>query len=389
MREIVLNGAREPVFELLEALRSALDGGEPVLPLAGAEPSCAPLRAAMAPDQPVEPDTAVIIATSGSTGEPKGVLLSPSALRNSAEATHARLGGPGNWLLATPACYIGGLQVLVRAILAGTEPGVVDMRSRFEPESFAAAATGVLAEPGRHYTALVPTQLAKLIEDGGAGLEALRGFDAIVLGGAATPAELRARAAEEGVHVIPSYGMSETASGCVYEGIPLDGVRLRLAEESEGVGRIEVAGGVLAHGYRRAPERTAESFVDGWYRTGDLGRFDGEALEVLGRADDVINSGGVKLAPALIERVLLAQPSVAQACVFGMPDAHWGEAVVAAIVPAGTNGKPDHEQLAAAVRAELGRAAVPKQFGQLPAFPMRGPGKVDRGAVREAISDQN
>ncbi|WP_031466497.1 o-succinylbenzoate--CoA ligase [Sciscionella sediminilitoris] len=386
MREIVLDGSPEPVLELTEALHAALNDGETVLPLAGTDPSCAALRAAMAPEDPVEPETAVLIATSGSTGEPKGVLLSATALRASATATHERLGGDGHWLLATPACYIGGVQVLVRALLADTEPGIVETRGGFVPEAFTAAAAGVLNEPGRHYTALVPTQLAKLLEDG-AACEALRGFDAIVLGGAATSPSLRARAVDAGVRVVAAYGMSETASGCVYDGIPLDGVGVRLAGESDGIGVIEVSGSVLAHGYRRAPEHTAESFVDGWFRTGDLGRFDGERLEVLGRADDMINSGGVKLAPALIERVLLAQPSVAQACVVGMPDEHWGEAVVAAIVPASGVGGPDEAKLAAAVRAELGKAAVPKRFERLPTFPMRGPGKVDRGAVREAMGE--
>lgn len=387
MREVVLDGSPGRIAELVPALREALDGGEAVLPLAGTEPTCANLRRAIAAEKPVEPDTAVVIATSGSTGEPKGVLLSAAALRASAEATHRRLGGAGHWLLATPACYIGGLQVLVRAIVAGTEPVAMDMRAGFDPAAFAAAATGVLEQPGRHYTALVPTQLNKLLDDDGAGLDAAARFDAIVLGGAATSRQLRARADAAGLRVVSAYGMSETASGCVYDGIPLDEVHVRLAELDHGAGIIEVSGAVLANGYRRDPQRTAEAFAEGWFRTGDLGRFDGERLEVLGRADDVINSGGVKLAPVLIERVLLAQPTVAQACVVGLPDEHWGQVVVAAIVPSSAPNGPDTAKLGEAVRAELGNAAVPKRFECLPAFPMRGPGKVDRAAVRETIAD--
>src|SRR5690606_26895424 len=202
----------------------------------------------------------------------------------SARATHARLGGPGRWLLATPPVYIGGLQVLVRSHLAGTTPVVLDTSQGFRPEAFEEAAREVFSSPGPHYTALVPTQLARLLDAGGAGAE---GFDAIVLGGAALPDELRRRAERAGVSVVPSYGMSETASGCVYDGVPLDGVAVRLGDKD----RIEVSGAVLAHGYRLDPEQTATSFVDGWFRTNDIGRLSADGrLTVLGRIDDMINT---------------------------------------------------------------------------------------------------
>ncbi|HEX9334583.1 MAG TPA: AMP-dependent synthetase, partial [Pseudonocardiaceae bacterium] len=149
-------------------------------------------------------------------------------------------------------------------------------------------------------------------------------------------------------------------------------------------GRIELAGPMLAHGYRRDPARTAAAFHDGWFATGDTGRWLGETggrLDVLGRADDLINTGGVKVAPAMVERVLVAQPGVHAACVVGVPDPHWGQAVAAAVVPADPADPPSATNLAAAIRGEIGRAAVPRRFGFTDELPLNGPGKVDRAAV--------
>ncbi|HVV18782.1 MAG TPA: o-succinylbenzoate--CoA ligase [Pseudonocardiaceae bacterium] len=380
MREVRLDGRPDAVRTLAGALADALAGGDTVLPLDADHPD---VRAAMAPDEPVEPDTAVIIATSGSTGEAKGVLLSADALTASARATHARLGGPGRWLLATPAQYIGGVQVLVRALLAGFDADAVDLSVPFRSDSFADAAAGVLSADGPRYTAMVPTQLIQLLDEGGRGLAALRAFDRVIIGAAATPPELAGRAIDAGVHVVPAYGMSETASGCVYDGVPLDGVGVRLAGAD---GHIELSGPVLANGYRRAPELTAAAFVDGWFRTGDTGRIVDGRLEVLGRTDDLINTGGVKVAPVLVERVLAAQPGVRAACVVGVPDPRWGQAVVAAVVPVDPAAPPRADQLAGAVRDQVGRAAVPKRFGFTDSLPLRGPGKVDRNAVRAALT---
>src|SRR5690606_9750672 len=159
VRVVEVDGSERSIRSLTQALADALDGGTPVLPVDATAPTAKDVVTAMRPDDPVPSSTAVLIATSGSTGHPKGVLLSAAALTASANATHARLGGPGRWLLATPAQYIGGLQVLVRSVLSGHEPGVLDLSAGFRPEAFAAAAEPVLSEPGPHYTALVPTQL--------------------------------------------------------------------------------------------------------------------------------------------------------------------------------------------------------------------------------------
>ena len=382
MREVLVDGSPAAAGELHRALRAALDGSGPaVLPLPANDPRLADLRASLAPGEPVEPDTAVVLTTSGSSGDAKGVLLSAAALRASASATHDRLGGPGRWLLALPANHIAGVQVLVRAIVCGREPVVMSGGVGFRSRVFTEAAADVLSDAGPCYTALVPTQLTRLLADGGDGLRALRGFDAVLLGGAATPGALLVRAVEAGVNVVTTYGMTETAGGCVYDGVPLAGVGVRIGAGE----RIELSGPMLASGYRLRPAETAAAFAGGWFRTDDLGRLhrDG-SLEVLGRADDVINTGGLKVSAAVVERVLAAQHGVAEACVVGLPDREWGEVVAAAVVPAAD--PPDEAALLAAVRVELGGASVPKVLRFVGELPLHGPGKVDRAAVASVLS---
>jgi O-succinylbenzoic acid--CoA ligase len=353
---------------LLQHLPAALDGSGPALLPGGPDALAGPLRPGE--DDPADP-TAVVVATSGSTGEPKGVLLSAGALRASAMATHSRLGGPGRWLLATPARYIGGIQVLVRSLLASVCPVVLDLHSGFRAEDFVAAASELLDTPGRHYTALVPTQLARLVS--GTGLEVLRALDGILLGGA--PLSPQLRRAASGTRIISAYGMSETASGCVYDGVPLDGVSIRLVGD-----RVAVSGPVLARGYRGRPDLTAESFVNGWFVTSDLGRLVDGRLEVLGRADDVINTGGVKVPASAVERLL--ERYVPAACVVGLDHPEWGQIVAAAVVSNGATV----DELREHVRAELGAAAVPKVLRLVEELPLRGPGKIDRVEVRRFLT---
>ena len=384
MQVVFTDGSPGSVAELDTALRSALAGGDTLLPLDPRNPKSAELREAMAPGEPVEPDTAVIIPTSGSTGEAKGVLLSASALVASAHATHARLGGPGRWLLATPANYVGGLQVLTRAHLAGTDPVVLDISAGFRPEAFAEATRELLREPGPHYTALVPTQLARLLDAGGSAAHSAAAYDAIVLGGARLDDDLAARARAAGVRAVSSYGMSETASGCVYDGVPLDGVRVRLGEGD----RIELAGEALTHGYRLRPDLTAQVLsADGWFRTGDVGRIhDDGTLTVLGRVDDMINTGGVKVPAGGVESVLTSHDAVRAACVVGLPDAEWGQRIAAAVVADPELAQVPFDELRALVKQHLGRAAVPKLLRGVPELPLIGPGKVDRAAVRALLT---
>ncbi|MGH3861891.1 o-succinylbenzoate--CoA ligase [Actinokineospora sp.] len=354
--------------EFMKALRAALDGsGPPVLPVAKGQSG-----EDMAPGEPLEPDTALVVRTSGSTGTPKGVLLSAAALRASADATHARLGGPGTWLLAMPAHHIAGVQVLVRSIVAGTDP-VLMPRTAFRPKAFTESASDALGSLGPVYTALVPTQLTRIVEDGGDALGALRAFDAVLVGGAAVSSRTLLRALDAGVRVRTTYGMSETAGGCVYDGVPLDGVDVRIDD-----GLIELRGPMLAHGYRLDPAATKESFLDGWFHTSDAGEFRDGTLQILGRVDDVINTGGVKVAAAAVEIILTAQANVREACVVGVPDDEWGQRVAAVLVLAGAVDKDD---LRAAVRSALGPAAAPKEFLILMELPLIGPGKPDRRAL--------
>ena len=392
MRIIRLDGSPAAVDDLAAAVAHALDGGPAVLPLDATAPPYVRVPPPRAPNHPT-PDNpeatlstdlgdGVLVGTSGSTGRPRLVVLPATALQASADATAARLGGPGRWVLALPADHVAGVQVVVRALLAGAAPVVQDLRGGFRPDGFAAATARL--GPGRRYTSLVPTQLLRLLDAGGAALEALRGYDAVLVGGAALDARLRARADAAGVRIVTTYGMTETAAGCVYNGLPLDGVRVRMDAD----GRIVIGGPTLAAGYVDDPVATGAAFVehdDGRaFRTGDLGRWVDGRLEVLGRVDDVIVTGGEKVAPAAVERVLTAQPGVRAACVVGLPDPEWG-AVVAAVLVVDT--PPAMDGLRAAVRAVLGRAAVPRVLRTVDALPLRGIGKPDRAAVARLLGE--
>jgi O-succinylbenzoic acid--CoA ligase len=397
--------------DVVRAVRDALGGG----PVYAPQPRLS--------DAVVPAGTALVLRTSGSTGNPREVALGAAALRASAEATHERLGGPGRWLLVLPPTHVAGIQVINRSVVAGTEvrAGALD---RFTPEGFAAAATDFLARGARAYISIVPTQLHRLVtaaDDGdAAGLDALARFDAVLVGGAATPAPLLARARDAGVRAVTTYGMSETSGGCVYDGVPLPGVRVRLADGDADAGAgavsasiVELSGPVLAEGYVGDSDATAAAFrtdPDGtrWFRTSDLGRLDGGRLTILGRADDVILTGGVNVAPAAVEDAIaehlagLGTPG--EACVVGVPDDEWGQAVVAVLAlgraPGGIAPAPGASaagtdladgggallaRLRSAVGRRLGAPAAPRRVYVTAALPTRGPGKVDRLAVRDAV----
>jgi o-succinylbenzoate---CoA ligase len=354
------------------AVRASLDGVAPLAVLPAGEGPAAAARAVLRADEPLEPGTDLVVVTSGSTGGGKGVLLSAAALRASATATLDRLGGPGSWLLALPVSAVGGLQVLVRSALAGREPAVL---GHGEP---LAAALARLPAGDRRYTSLVPTQLRRYLAD---EPEALAAFDAVLVGGAATDAGLLAEARAAGVRVRTTYGMSETAGGCVYDGVPLEGVHVRVEQG------VEIAGPVLAHGYRRDPAATAEAFSAGWFRTRDAGTLSADGvLTVTGRLDDVVISGGVNVAPAAVEAALREHPTVADAVVTGVPDPEWGQRVVAAVVPA-PGATPDLAVLRPWVGERLGAAAAPRQLRVIDAVPTLHTGKPDRAAVVRTLRE--
>jgi o-succinylbenzoate---CoA ligase len=364
------------VWALLPGLEAALTGNGPaLLPLPpGAEGDR--IASVMRPDLPVEAGTAVVVATSGSSGEPKGVLLSAAALRASALATAERLGGPAQWLLALPVVRVAGLQVLVRSLLARTSPVVLDTADGFDVGAFVEA-TGQLDGP-RRCTALVPTQLLRLLDAGGEALVALASYDAVLLGGAAAPAPLLARARDAGVAVVTTYGMTETCGGCVYDGLPLSGVQVDTVE-----GRVRVRGPVLADGYRLRPDLTEAAFAGGSFDTGDLGHLDLEGrLVVTGRADDVIISGGENVAPGPVEDVLAGFPAVAEVAVVGRPDAEWGQRVTAVVVPRDPAVPPRLDDLRdAVIAAGLPRAAAPRALEVVDVLPLLPSGKIDRRSL--------
>ena len=379
---------------------------------------------------------ALVVGTSGSTGTPKRTALTAGALAASAAATEnffeANANAASQWLLALPAHYIAGAQVLARSVLAGTSPVIarsVTEPVHFSPEVFLQAVEQMSS--ARRFISLVPTQLHKLLESAdadprlGAEIhEALGSFTGILLGGAPASADLLAAATALGLNTVTTYGSAETAGGCVYSGSVLPGVRVELVPEEgmptvpniEGkpaqVGRIWISGAHLASGYIGDTVRTAEHFftaADGtrWYRTDDYGLLSPVAvpdssencseqrLQVLGRSDDVLISGGVKISARAVATVLEEHPAVREACVVGLPDARWGTAIAAAVTlvssalapsAAGNGMSPAlTEELCTLLRArcaeKLGAPAAPKQLSILPDFPLTSTGKPDRAEI--------
>jgi O-succinylbenzoic acid--CoA ligase len=326
---------------------------------------------ALQPEEPLEDGADVVVVTSGSTGGGRAVLLSAGAVRASAGATVEALGGPGAWVLALPLSAIAGLQVYCRSLLAGSPPVVL------APDESLADALSRLPEGTRRYTSLVPTQFRRFLA---AEPEVLSAFDAILVGGAATDPALLSQARELGVRVITTYGMTETAGGCVYEGRPLRGVGVRVTDDG-----VQLSGPILASGYRLDPAATAAAFTDGWFRTRDAGYLSGDGLlTVTGRLDDVLITGGSNVAPSAVEAVLRDHPDVEDAVVFGRPDDEWGQRVVAAVVP--TPGhRPDLAELRPWVTERLGSPAAPKELHLLVQLPLLHTGKPDRRAVADAV----
>ena len=346
--------------------------------------------------------TAVVIATSGSTGPPKGVELSAAALLHSARASLGRIGArPGErWLCCLPVTHVAGIQVLVRSLVSGTDPVLAD---RADPRTVAAS--------GCAHVSLVPTQLRRLLASESrqgdiptnSGTSALSGFSSVLLGGAAAPGGLLEAARAARVPVVTTYGMTETCGGCVYDGVPLDGVRVEVGED----GRIRIGGPVLFSRYRGGPggPRGSGGTVslprgvrgDGsprekergglggvvppgqhWFVTGDLGRLDASGrLVVRGRADDVINTGGHKVVPGEVAAALAGCPGVREVAVVGQSDPKWGERVIAVVVPSDPSDPPALELLRQHVRKRLPRYAAPSRVVMVDAVPVLPNGKHD------------
>lgn len=388
----------------------------------------------------------MVLRTSGSTtGTGKLVGVSMDALVASARATHKRLGGAGIWVLALPAYHAAGVQVLVRAAVAGTRVFNAYKEGGFDPQHLAqvidAACAAAADGAGRAcpvYTSLVPTQLRRALE-----VEQLRGalarLDAVLIGGAAADAQLLEQAKAAGIKVVTTYGMSETCGGCVYDGQPLPGVSM---DVDQATGAIWLSGPMLATGYLGDEERTRRCFVSRpqagegtsgvggtasaaesteagatrpgaeagaggpgagsdvgageparrWFITSDRGQIVDGRLQVLGRLDDVIISGGIKVEPGPIEALLALNPLVSECAVVGLPDLQWGQVVTAVVVPASTPGlgRVDQGAIVAQIRVyleqKLSGAQCPKQVLLADALPYKGIGKVDRRALAQSLA---
>ncbi|MGV8858973.1 AMP-binding protein [Rhodoglobus sp.] len=365
-RELWSIDARDP-RKVWAALVPALEGtGAAILPHP-ASPSGLP--------ETVPENVAVVVETSGSTGRPKRVMLSAAALRASAEASDGLLGGPRQWLLAVPAHYIAGINVLARSHFAGTVP-VMMKPTGFSAEAFVAAAAELTAE--RRFTSLVPVQLARLLESEEA-IAALASFQRILVGGQSTPISLLTAARAHGLAVTTTYGSSETSGGCVWDGVPLPTAQMRLVDD-----RIELAGPMLADGYLDDPRRSAFSFRvhDGirWYRTDDVGEIINGVLRVRGRADDMIISGGVKVSLTEVETAVRALPGQSAAVVVAAPHPEWGESPVVV-----TTTAIDLDALRQSVAAQLSAAAAPARVMLIDEIPMLATGKPDRLALASVV----
>ena len=320
----------------------------------------------MRPDLPAAAGLAVVIATSGSTGEPKGVELSHAALAASADATIDRIGlqPDDRWLSCLPWHHIAGLQVLLRARRFGTP---LTVHGGFDVER-------VATETDVTLVSLVPTQLSRLLD---AKVDLSR-FRVILLGGAAAPRSLLTRAAEAGARVVTTYGMSETCGGCVYDGRPLRHVDVRIRAD----GRVALRGPMLMSGYRLRPDLTAQALADGWLVTNDVGEMHDGRLAVTGRADDVIITGGENVSADAVADVLNGHPDIDDVAVIGVDDDEWGQRVVAVIV---SSAPPPIADLRTWCASALSPAARPQQLVVVAELPRLAPGKLDRPALRALV----
>jgi O-succinylbenzoic acid--CoA ligase len=360
----------------LASLLTCFEAGDAVLPVDQRlpKPAAARLFSELHPDVVIdatgehpleggrgtEDGDALVIATSGTSGVPKGVVLTHGALAASAAATSRRLGADAaldRWLCCLPLSHVGGLSVVTRALATNTP---VEIHAGFDVNGVARAVKG-----GVTLISLVATALFRLEPE---TIDALR---VIVLGGSAVPDGLPG-------NVVTTYGLTESGSGVVYDGVPLDGVDVKITDDGE----ILLRGPMLLRAYR---DGTDPKDSRGFLPTGDLGALDEDGrLRVFGRREDVIVSGGEKIWPSPVEHLLLSHPSVKEVALVGVPDPEWHQRAVACVVasPGASVGLAELRDL---VRSELGAVYAPRELQLFDELPRTSIGKVRRGELTAAV----
>jgi O-succinylbenzoic acid--CoA ligase len=300
---------------------------------------------------------AVVIGTSGSSGAAKEVALTATALISSARASNKFISAkPGEtWSLLLPLTHIAAVNVILRAIELGTLP--IDLRNY------------VGEYPKADYTSIVPTQLFRALNGETRMLNHLKSAKAVLVGGAALSSSMRNQAELAGIKVITTYGMTETCGGCVYDGEVLDGVEVEIRS-----GKIFIRGPILA---------SSIALDAGWYETSDLGEMNDGKLAVLGRADDVIISGGENLSLNAVEASLNSAFPDVECAAFSIEDPQWGDSLQIAVV-----GSVTDSEITAHLEKDLGSYAKPKGIHRLPSLPLLGIGKVDRKSLAKGIAHE-
>ena len=373
----------------------AWDHGEAILPINPAAPRAEQqrlldqlrpthvinggIRESVAGGIPAPGDTAAIVVTSGTTGEPKGVELTRTGMEVMGHGYSAGLDADhrDRWLTCLPLHHVASLGALARAYVTGAQ---WIAHERFDIDRVARAPRDEAAT----IVSLVPTTLLRLLDAGAP----LHEFRRVIIGGAPLPDALRARAVAEGIAIVDAYGLSESWGGFALDGIPITGIETRLdAENSE----IQVRGAPVMRGYRLDPQRTVEVLdADGWLHTGDIGEVDATALgnggrlRVVDRAKDLVISGGVNVSPTEVENVLAIHPGIEDVCVIGVPDDEWGERVVAFVVVTPGSQAPTLETLRAFGAEQLAAPKLPRELRVVDAIPRSTGGKALRRLLRDS-----
>ncbi len=371
---------------LARLLPGLWDAGEAVLPIDPAAPPAAvdrlleTLRPTHLIDEhgrhslpggvPTDRDVVAVVATSGTTGMPKGVELTRDGAIEGARAYAAGIGAgeDDHWLGCMPMHHVAGLAVVPRSLYTGIPATIHD---RFDVAAVAAAPA-----QGATIVLVVPTMLRRLL-DAGAPLATYR---TVLVGAGALPADLHERCAEEGVSVVNTYGMTEAWGGVAFDGIPIPGVELRVDDiDGSGSGEVLVRGSLVMRGYRLAPALSAEVLDDdGWYRSGDIGELVDGRLVITDRLGDLIKTGGVTVSPTEVEEAIIRHPGVDDVCVVGEEDAEWGERVVAFVVPADATSPPTLDEVRVAARDHLTAAKLPQALRLVEEIPRSVSGKALR-----------